>query len=165
MLFASSVVPIEKRLGARTCRHTYRLTGTSDKRLWALNHLNKLHTRNRRGNSVRKHMCEKSKRAFQACVNGSSSRWRRPSHGTTVNRHMQRPLGPPPVAIMSLPLPCETSYYDYNPAAIVHFMKFYMYSSQIRSVLSIPSEGRTTWVRRCCNLAKGVDVASVPPGV
>jgi hypothetical protein len=40
--------------------------------------------------------------------------------------------------------------------ATVHYMTLYMYSLVIL-VRAFPSDGRTTWVRRYCNIRKGFD--------
>jgi hypothetical protein len=43
--------------------------------------------------------------------------------------------------------------------ATVHCMTLYMYSLLI-PILDFPSDGRTTWVRRYCNIQKGFDAYS-----
>jgi hypothetical protein len=53
---------------------------------------------------------------------------------------------------------------EYSPATI-HYMTLYMYSLLI-PIRDFPSEGRTTWVRRYCKLARVLMriVLPVPPG-
>jgi hypothetical protein len=55
--------------------------------------------------------------------------------------------------------------YDEYHHAIVHCKTLYKYSL-LSTIHAFPSEGRTTWVRRCCNLAwvSMRNVLPVPPG-
>jgi hypothetical protein len=99
----------------------------------------------------------------------------------TMMRHIN---APPPIggSLCALPLTLATSYPPILPQerwwrpvhlvttdeyshAIVHCSTLHMYSLLIL-IRDFPSEGRTTWVRRYCNLTRGLmrTVLPVPPG-
>jgi hypothetical protein len=66
-------------------------------------------------------------------------------------------LGPPPIHRFCLAKKCRRGRScDKYSHATVHYKTLYMYSLQI-PIRTFPSEGRTTWVRRYCNISKGFD--------
>jgi hypothetical protein len=55
-----------------------------------------------------------------------------------------------------LAVPCAIGECDEYIHATIHCMTLYMYSLLI-PIRGFPSDGRTTWVRRYCNISKGHD--------